>query len=242
MNRAGAALGAAAALALLHAGPAVTALAPMRRRPLPALSGTGRTGTIALTFDDGPDPASTPRFLAALAGLRVPATFFVLGGMARRAPGLLRRIADEGHEIAVHGWTHRSHLRMTPGRVHDELARTCELIASVCGVRPAWFRPPYGILSAGSLLAAARLGLRPVLWTAWGRDWEATATAGSVLAHLRAGGVRGGATLLLHDSDCTSAPGAWRSALDALPAVAAEGERQGVRFALMSEHVPRHGG
>jgi peptidoglycan/xylan/chitin deacetylase (PgdA/CDA1 family) len=202
-----------------------------------ALSGVGRPDTVALTLDDGPDSASTPAFLGSLARLRISATFFVLGGMATRAPDLLRRIRDDGHEIGVHGWTHRDHLRMTPGRVYDELARTADLILDTCGVAPTWFRPPYGILSAGSLLAAARLGLRPVLWSAWGRDWEADATPDKVLAHLRSGGIRGGATLLLHDSDCTAAPGAWRSALGALEMIAGECERQGLRFARISHHL-----
>jgi peptidoglycan/xylan/chitin deacetylase (PgdA/CDA1 family) len=230
------AMGLSAAAAVVHAGPAVTALAPVRRH-LPALSGAGRPGTVALTLDDGPDPRSTPAFLRSLARLGVPATFFVLGAMAARAPGLLRRIHDDGHEIGVHGWTHRDHLRMTPGRVHGELARTAELIHGVCGAPPVWFRPPYGVLSAGSLLAAARLGLRPVLWSAWGRDWEPGATTGTVLAHLRSGGIRGGATLLLHDSDCAAVPGSWRPALGALAAIAGECERQGLRLARMSEHL-----
>ncbi|GAA0727148.1 polysaccharide deacetylase family protein [Dactylosporangium roseum] len=228
---------AAAALVALHAGPSVTAL-PTVRRPLRALSGVGRPGTVALTLDDGPDPRSTPAFLRTLARLRIPATFFVLGDMAAKAPGLLRRIREDGHEIGVHGWTHRDHLRMTPSRVYDEVARTADLILDTCGVPPLWFRPPYGVLSAGSLLAAARLGLRPVLWSAWGRDWEADATPDTVLSHLRSGGIRGGATLLLHDSDCAAAPGAWRSALGALTAVAGECERQGLRFARMSNHIP----
>ncbi|MGI5246139.1 polysaccharide deacetylase family protein [Dactylosporangium sp. CA-139066] len=227
----------AAAAAVLHAGPAVAAL-PLVHRNLRALRGAGRPGTVALTLDDGPDRRSTPAFLDSLARLGIPATFFVLGGMAAKAPDLLRRIHDDGHEIGVHGWTHRDHLRMTPGRVHHDLARTADLIFGICGVRPVWFRPPYGILSAGSLLAAARLGLRPVLWSAWGRDWEAGATTGSVLSGLRSGGIRGGATLLLHDSDCAAAPGSWRSALGALAAIAGDGERQGLRFARMSDHRP----
>ncbi|WP_432991736.1 polysaccharide deacetylase family protein [Dactylosporangium sp. CA-233914] len=230
------AMGLCAAAVALHAGPAVTALPTVRRR-LPALSGAGRPGTVALTLDDGPDPRSTPAFLRSLARLGIPATFFVLGDLAAKAPGLLRRIHEDGHEIGVHGWSHRDHLRMTPGRVHDDLARTAELILGVCGVPPVWFRPPYGVLSAGSLLAAARLGLRPVLWSAWGRDWEAGATTGTVLSHLRSGGIRGGATLLLHDSDHAAAPGSWRSALGALTAIAADCQRQGLRFARMSHHL-----
>ncbi|MEV6924108.1 polysaccharide deacetylase family protein [Dactylosporangium sp. NPDC051485] len=231
------AIGACAAVAALHAGPAVTAL-PQVRRHLRALSGVGRPGSVALTLDDGPDPRSTPAFLGSLAKLRIPATFFVLGSLASKAPGLLRRIHEDGHEIGVHGWTHRDHLRMTPGRVYDDLARTADLILRTCGVPPVWFRPPYGILCAASLSAGARLGLRPVLWSAWGRDWEAGATTETVLSHLRTGGIRGGATLLLHDSDHAATPGSWRCALGALPAVAGECERQGLRLARMSHHLP----
>ncbi|WP_432840146.1 polysaccharide deacetylase family protein [Dactylosporangium sp. CA-092794] len=229
--------GLAAAGMVVHAGPAVTALETIRRRALPGLSGLGRPDTVALTFDDGPDPASTPEFLRALADLRVPATFFVLGAAAQGAPDLLRRIRDDGHEIGVHGWTHRSHLRMTPWRVHHQLARTAELISDVCGTAPEWFRPPYGILSAGSLLAAARLGLRPVLWSAWGRDWRAAATPESVLADLRRGGIRGGATLLLHDSDRAAAPGSWRSGFGALAGIADDCARQGLRLTRLSDHL-----
>lgn len=227
-----AALGVAAA----HAGPALTTIAPLRRRVLPRLSGL-RSRTVALTFDDGPDPKSTPEFLSILAKLRVPATFFVLGEMAQRAPDLLRRLHDEGHEVGVHGWVHRNHLRMSPARVYDELAHTADLVEQICGRRPAWFRPPYGVLSGGSCAAAARLRLTPLLWTAWGVDWEARATPESVLARLRRGGLRPGATLLLHDSDCTSAPGAWQSALGAIPTLIRECRAQNASFVTISEHM-----
>jgi peptidoglycan/xylan/chitin deacetylase (PgdA/CDA1 family) len=234
------ALVAAAAVALpavVHAVPAVTCVPWLRVRCWSRLGGAGGAGTVALTFDDGPDPGSTPAFLDLLAGLRAPATFFVLGSMAAHAPDLLRRIRDEGHELAVHGWTHRNHLRLTPMRVYAELAQTAEFVERVAGARPIWFRPPYGVLSAGSCLAAARLGLRPLLWTACGRDWEATATPRSVVERLRSGGLRPGATVLLHDSDCTSAPGAWVSALEALPSVIEECRAQGARLVTVSGHL-----
>src|SRR5262245_20509790 len=95
------AVGASAAVLALHAGPALTALQPVRRH-LRALAGVGRPASVALTLDDGPDPGSTPAFLRSLAQLRIPTTFFVLGAMATKAPGLLRRMREEGHEIGVH--------------------------------------------------------------------------------------------------------------------------------------------
>ncbi|GLW64896.1 polysaccharide deacetylase familiy protein [Actinomadura rubrobrunea] len=221
-------------LALLHAGPAASWLPAVRRR-LPALAGVGRAGHVALTFDDGPDPRSTPLFLDELRRLGCRATFFVLGDMLRRRPELGRRIVAEGHEIAVHGWHHRNSLLTRPGRVTAELGRTVDLVAAVTGTEPLWYRPPYGVLSAEALAGARRHGLRPVLWTAWGKDWVSTATPASVLAAL-APGLHGGATVLLHDSDCTSAPGSWRAALGALPGLVARCADLGLQVGPLREH------
>lgn len=204
--------------ALLHAGPAATWLPVVRRRlpGLAGLAGVGDPGHVALTFDDGPDAASTPLFLDALRRLDCRATFFVLGAMLRRHPDVGRRIVAEGHEIGVHGWSHLNALRTRPGRTTAEITRTAELIGAICEVDPLWYRPPFGVLSAEALLAARRGGLRPVLWTSWGRDWTRSATPATVLATL-VPDLRGGGTVLLHDCDRMSAPGAWRAALGALP-------------------------
>lgn len=204
-----------------HAGPALAAAAGngVRRALLPRLAGAGRADHLALTFDDGPDRASTPAFLAALDDLGWRATFFMLGRMVDADPGLAREVAAAGHEIALHGYEHVSHLRRTPARVDDDLRRGLDALSGATGRRPAWFRPPYGHISAGTTRAARRLGLRTVLWTAWGRDWTATATPATV-ARTVGRGLRPGGTVLLHDSDCTSAPGAWQAALGALPQLA----------------------
>lgn len=223
-----------AGLAMAHAGPAATWL-PAVRRGLPGLAGVGAADHVALTFDDGPDPRSTPLFLDELRRLGCGATFFVLGEMLHRHAALGRRIVAEGHEIAVHGWRHRNALLTRPGEVTAEMGRAAELVATVTGARPCWYRPPYGVLSAETLIAARRHGLRPVLWTAWGKDWTESASPASVLATIGPG-VRGGATLLLHDSDHTSAPDAWRSALGALPELMARCRSAGLRVGPLREH------
>jgi peptidoglycan/xylan/chitin deacetylase (PgdA/CDA1 family) len=171
---------------------------------------------VALTFDDGPDPRSTPAFLTALREYEVKATFFLLGRMLKAAPDLGRDLAESGHEIAVHGWEHRCMLLRGPAATYDDLARAMESIVQVTRTVPRWYRPPYGVLSSSALRAAGRLGLTPVLWTAWGRDWTRAATPASILATLMRD-LGGGGTVLLHDSDCTSAPDSWRNTLDALP-------------------------
>ena len=206
-------------LAAAHAAPALVRLVPSAPRLLPRLHGVGRPDHLALTFDDGPDPRSTPAFLEALAGLGWTATFFMLGAMVRRAPGLAAEVAAAGHEIGVHGDGHRSHLTRSPGALLGDLARAVELVEDATGRRPTWFRPPYGAVSSGTVLAARRLGLRLVLWTSWGRDWRAAATPATVLADMQRG-LSPGATVVLHDSDCVSAPGAWRAALGSLPLLA----------------------
>ncbi|MDW3848285.1 polysaccharide deacetylase family protein [Micromonospora sp. BRA006-A] len=227
----------AAALALpaLHAAPAVTALPALRRRLLPGLHGLGTPGRVALTFDDGPDPESTGHVLDVLAAHRVRATFFVLGAMLRRHPALGRRVAGDGHEIAVHGWTHDNLLLRGPARTVSDLTRTYDLVTDVTGSPPRFLRPPYGVLTTAALLAARRLRLRPVLWSCWGRDWTATATADTVTRTVLAGLDTGG-TILLHDSSRTAAPGAWRAGLAALPRVLAECRRRGWQVGPLAGH------
>ncbi|WP_207919581.1 polysaccharide deacetylase family protein [Micromonospora sp. KC207] len=221
------ALAGTAAVALAaQLGPTATAVAPLRRRLFPRLAGAGRPGRIALTFDDGPDPESTPRFLDVLAEHRVRATFFVLGTMLVRSPWLAADLVAAGHEVAVHGWEHRNLLARGPLATYRDLARTRALVEATTGLAPRFFRPPYGVLTGPALLASARLGLAPVLWTRWGRDWRATATPDSVFGTVTAG-LDGGDTVLLHDADCAAAPGAWRATLAALPRLLAECRRRG---------------
>ncbi len=212
--RLGAVVGTAAAGHLL---PSVLSIPVFR----PLFSGAVHRPSVALTFDDGPDPESTPQFLAALRRLQVPATFFVLGEQVTRSPGLAGRIAAEGHEIAVHGWSHRTHVLRSPAAVAGDLRRAQRAVTKASGTRPRHWRPPHGVVTGAGLAAGGWLGMSPVLWTADGADWSASATPTSVLQRisqrLSAGGV-----VLLHDSDRTSAPGSWRTALAVLdPLVAA---------------------
>ena len=188
-----------------------------------------------MTFDDGPDPESTPAFLEQLDRLGWRATFFLLGSMVRRAPSLAAELAAKGHEIGVHGDRHRSHLRLTPATIRDDVARARDVIGDATGLEPRWFRPPYGTLSGGSLTAARQLGLQTVLWTTWGRDWRPEATATTVADDVTEGLSPGG-TVLLHDSDCTSARGSWRSALGALPLLDSLFTRRGLTVGPLADH------
>lgn len=236
--RATAALGLGAAAAV--GGPAVTAIGPVRRRLAPRLAGVGDRGHVALTFDDGPDPASTPAFLDLLARHERRATFFVLGAQAAAHRRLVARIAAEGHELAVHGWTHRCTVAVPPTRLVGEIRAATELVEDVTGRPVRWYRPPYGVLDTEAVLACRRLHLTPVLWTAWGREWERAATperiVGSVMRTLRPGG-----TVLLHDTDTHAPRGSWRRTLLATEALLS-GPLATVEAGPLAEHWSPKGG
>jgi peptidoglycan/xylan/chitin deacetylase (PgdA/CDA1 family) len=226
---------AAAGLAVAQAGPGITGIGPIRMLAFRGLAGQGHPGHVALTFDDGPDQSSTPEFLEVLADRQVRATFFMLGSMVARSPQLAAQIASAGHEVGVHGWDHRYLPARGPMAVRSDLTRAAELIADVTGAAPRLFRPPYGVLSGPALLTARELGLTPVLWGAWGREWAPGATSRSVFQTLMRG-LDGGVTVLLHDSGCTSPPGAWQAGLGAVPLLLDECERRGLAVGPVGEH------
>ncbi|HUZ55708.1 MAG TPA: polysaccharide deacetylase family protein [Streptosporangiaceae bacterium] len=236
-TRGGLLLAATAGLAVAHAGPGITAIRAVRIALFPRLSGSGLPDHVALTFDDGPDQAATPLFLDLLRERGVRATFFLIGSQVSKYPRLAADIADAGHEIGVHGWRHRYLPLRGPVATQADLARTKEIITATAGVEPWLFRPPYGVLSTAALIAARRLGLTPVLWNCWGREWTPGSTPESVYATLT-GDLAGGATVLLHDSDCTSPALSWQAALGALRLLLDECGRRGLRAGPLGEHGP----
>jgi peptidoglycan/xylan/chitin deacetylase (PgdA/CDA1 family) len=235
--RPSAALSLAAAVSAPHLLPSVLTIPPLHRAIAPGLAGRGPGSQVALTFDDGPDPASTPRFLEELDRLGLRATFFLLGSRLAAHPDVAHDVLAAGHEIGVHGWLHRPHLLRAPWQVHADLARTQHAVRDLLGVTPRFARPPNGVITGAGLWSARTLGLRTVLWTADGRDWAADATAESVAARI-GDRVQPGGVILLHDSDVTSAPGSWRAALGALPLLAEHCAQRGWPLGPLCEHWP----
>lgn len=221
-------------IALFQLLPGAGWLPPIRQL-IPALEGRGREEHIALTFDDGPDPETTPLLLQALSDHGVRATFFVLGKRLFLNKELGREIHRRGHELAVHGWNHTLAFTRTPAGMARELRWTSDLIRDLTGSRPCWYRPPHGAISVSSLWAAKRAGLRTVLWSASARDWvdgvDAEVIAARVLRLLNAGG-----TLLLHDSPVGGSRGASQNMLHALPAIITESHNRGLRLGPLAEH------
>jgi peptidoglycan-N-acetylglucosamine deacetylase len=165
-------LGAAAGLGLAAGGFAYAAMWPASELFGTTLTAPPRPGELALTFDDGPNPAWTPRLLDILAVHDVRATFFLVGRYAQAEPELVRRIADAGHLIGNHSWSHPNLAITAPSRVRAELSQTSDTLAQITGAPVRYFRPPFGARRPDVLQAAKSLGMKPVLWNAITTDWS----------------------------------------------------------------------
>jgi peptidoglycan/xylan/chitin deacetylase (PgdA/CDA1 family) len=165
-------LGSTAGLGLAAGGCAYAALWPASQLFGSTLIAPPRPGEIALTFDDGPNPAWTPGLLEILASHDVRATFFLLGSRAQAEPALVRQIVAAGNLIGNHSWSHPN-LALTPAsRISQELSRTSQTIEQITGSPVRFFRPPFGARRPEVLRAARRLGMLPVLWNAMTSDWK----------------------------------------------------------------------
>jgi peptidoglycan-N-acetylglucosamine deacetylase len=185
-----------------------------------------------LTFDDGPGSDATPMVLDVLDRLGIAATFFALGAEVREAPELAQSVVAAGHELGLHGFSHPRYDLLTAEQVRDDLERGLEAIESATGLRPSWFRPPYGKLSDVSYQVCMSMDLEIAYWSAWGHDWEevgAEAIAGEVINDLTSGTV-----VLLHDTSHYGRRSSAQATADALPAIVRHGEQSGLTWTTIS--------
>jgi peptidoglycan/xylan/chitin deacetylase (PgdA/CDA1 family) len=153
---------------------------------------------VALTFDDGPDPRSTPALLELLRAASVEAAFFGVGQRVAAHPDLAARIVREGHLLENHSYAHSHTTNLfTAARLRAELDRTQAAIAQATGVAPRWFRPPMGLSNPRVFRVARDLGLTVIGWTARGMDTRRIGPERVVARIVRQ--LRPGAIILLHD-------------------------------------------
>jgi peptidoglycan-N-acetylglucosamine deacetylase len=184
--------------ALLLAGAFISyaAVAPASQVLGPTLvSGDRSIPQVSLTFDDGPGVA-TPLILDQLKGAGIRATFFLCAQNVERFPEMARRIADEGHEIGNHTYSHPNLFWKSPGRIAFEITRAQAVIITITGKRPALFRPPYGVRWFGLFPILRTHNLRTVMWSVSGFDWRfpSPRIAERVIAKSKPGSI-----ILLHD-------------------------------------------
>ncbi len=171
---------------------------------------------VALTFDDGPHPDTTPRILDALRDADARATFFLVGERAARYPEITRRIAAEGHMVGIHGLRHRTMVLQSEHEIERELTEAVALIEAAADIRlprPLLLRPPYGFKTATVARAAGRLGFVFASWSLDPRDYDPI-TAEWLLEWASAS-LAPGAIVLLHERPDSPV------AVDALPALLA---------------------
>lgn len=183
---------------------------------------------IALTFDDGPNAQTTPKLLDILKERGIKATFFVLGNMAAKHPDVLKRIADEGHEIGNHSWSHPQLTRIKLDAADKQVADTSEAVFQVTGKRPQYLRPPYGSMKP-SLRdhLEQQYGLTIVNWSVDPLDWKRRDS--QVVYDEIMKQVQPGAIVLSHDI--------YPSTVDAMPRVLDELIAKGYKFGTISQMI-----
>ncbi len=179
---------------------------------------------VALTFDDGPI-ADTRRLLGILASAGVKATFFDVGEMAAQSPDAVRAELAAGHEVGNHSWSHPQLTRLSDGQVGDQVDRTAQELASIDGLHPMLFRPPYGAVNGRVRALLAAQGDPVILWSVDTLDWLHR-NADSVYRRA-VEGARPGSIVLMHDVHPTT--------IDAVPRIIAELTRRGYTFVTVSE-------
>ena len=193
--------------------------------------GDGSERRVALTFDDGPDPRSTAALLDLLRTENVPATFFCIGRNVAAHPELTARIAQEGHLLGNHTFTHSNATNFFGlARLTDEMTRTQSAIRDAAGVAPVYFRPPMGLSNPRVFKAAATLGLKVVGWTARGLDTQVRDPERVVRRILR--GVRPGGIILLHDGNIPP-----ERLLPTMKLLLAKLREQGYQFARLDQLI-----
>ena len=182
---------------------------------------------LALTFDDGPNDPHTLRLLDVLAKHEVKATFFMIGRFVDERPQIARAVAQAGHAIGNHTYTHPN-LFLASGPQHArELEEREKALADAVGEHAKLFRPPWGFRRPATLRAAARRGLATVMWSVSAKDWKlGTAEA---IEQLAAAQITGGEVILLHDGRH------WQMGVDCAVTIAAA-ERLIVRYSGEGYH------
>lgn len=186
---------------------------------------------VALTFDDGPDPTYTAQLLDILKKYDVKATFFVVGWKAKAYPHLIKRMHEEGHTIGLHHYYHTSNWFLPPFVAEWELHRSARIIEQITGVRPVYYRPPWGHINIWTLFMQKKY--KTVMWTYILGDWNASLGVARLYERLTKS-IEDGAIIVLHDSGSTmgadqDAPANMLQALERLL------QRTHVKWVKMSE-------
>lgn len=189
--------------------------------------------SVALTFDDGPNPVYTEKILAVLAAEQVHATFFVIGEHARQYPDLVRMEIEQGHEVGVHTDQHKDVIRMNRTELAADLSQASEAVEQAAGRRPQYFRPPHGFRDPMILAETARQGMTLVNWSVMSRDW--TNPGVQTLVERMEKAITPGAIILLHDGAGLKQVEPREQTVEAVQIVIRKLKAEGYQFVTLSE-------
>jgi peptidoglycan/xylan/chitin deacetylase (PgdA/CDA1 family) len=139
----------------------------------PTICRTSSARKLAITFDDGPNPAITPKLLDLLDRYHAKATFFLIGKFVRECPELVKETVARGHVVGNHTELHPNLFWLNPVKVQVELRLCHDAIRHAMGTTAKWFRPPFGMRNPWVIPAATELGYKTVMWTLIPGDWRA---------------------------------------------------------------------
>lgn len=201
---------------------------PVLRAPL--FAGNPHFPEVALTFDDGPQLSSTPQILAILQRFGVKATFFCIGQQVQDYPALVRQEHMDGDLVEDHTWSHPNLSYLTAAAISQQLELAAQTIYQFTGIRPAFFRPPYGAINATVLAQARQVRLSTIMWNVDPRDWS---LPGSTMIATRVlNTVNNGSIILLHDGGGNRA-----QTIAALPTIILALQARGFHFVTIQQLV-----
>ncbi len=211
----------------------------------PTIRRTPNARQFALTFDDGPNPAITPRLLELLDRYHVRGTFFLIGKFVRACPGLAREVAARGHSIGNHTETHPNLFWLSRANLRQELTNCQDAIGETLGYTPRWMRPPYGIRSPFLNSLVRQMKFRGVvMWTLIPGDWlpkpaewliRRMQPVADHIEYVDNGRPSGGDILVLHDGDHRRLDGDRQRTLSALEFWLPRWKDAGLEFVTMDQ-------
>ncbi|MDR1775372.1 MAG: polysaccharide deacetylase family protein [Actinomycetes bacterium] len=187
-----------------------------------------RPKVVALTFDDGPNPGETTSILKVLAAADVKATFFMLGRNVKTYPDLTRAVAEGGHQIAIHGYSHDSLAKMKPPKIESELLESVKAVKDAADVDVTWMRPPYGAVNSMVYSLLGEHKLKVALWDVDPVDYGRPGA--SVIASRVVKRVHPGAVVLMHDGG-----GDRTQTVKALKTIIKKLKKKGYRFVTIDQ-------
>ena len=196
-----------------------------------------RRKCMALTFDDGPYPPYTGRLLDVLKEKKIRATFFLVGEQARLYPDLVRRMVDEGHTVGLHAFRHRDFLKLTEEEKEKDLQQGKEILQSITGKKPNYWRPPHGFRDSSVMKIAEEKQLQVVNWSVIPRDW--TGIDKQEIYNRVMDKAEDGAVVLLHDGDSPLYKASRQATVDAVGPLIDSLREKGYHLVSLEEYTGR---